>query len=161
MTSISETSPAAVMAAIHPALASALAKQGYETLTPVQNSVLEADAEGHDLLVSAQTGSGKTVAFGLAIAPTLLGNSQKFPPKGRPLGLIIAPTRELALQVQRELGWLYADAGVSLLVLVRSLLLGRVRREERLVVTRYCVIVVVVMGSIARGAGVVVQACVA
>ena len=112
MTSISETSPAAVMAAIHPALASALAKQGYETLTPVQNSVLEADAEGHDLLVSAQTGSGKTVAFGLAIAPTLLGNSQKFPPKGRPLGLIIAPTRELALQVQRELGWLYADAGV-------------------------------------------------
>ena len=111
MTSLSETSPAA-MAAIHPALASALAKQGYETLTPVQTAVLEADAEGHDLLVSAQTGSGKTVAFGLAIAPTLLGKAQKFPPKGRPLGLIIAPTRELALQVQRELGWLYADAGV-------------------------------------------------
>ena len=112
MTSVSETSPVAVMAAIHPALASALAKQGYETLTPVQTSVLEADAEGHDLLVSAQTGSGKTVAFGLAIAPTLLGKAQKFPPKGRPLGLIIAPTRELALQVQRELSWLYAEAGV-------------------------------------------------
>jgi len=112
MTSPSETSPVAMMAAIHPALASALAKQGYETLTPVQTAVLEADADGHDLLVSAQTGSGKTVAFGLAIAPTLLGNAQKFPPKGRPLGLIIAPTRELALQVQRELSWLYADAGV-------------------------------------------------
>jgi ATP-dependent RNA helicase DeaD len=112
MTSHSETSPAAIMAAINPALASALAKQGYETLTPVQTAALAADAEGRDLLVSAQTGSGKTVAFGLAIAPTLLGSAQKFSPKGRPLGLIIAPTRELALQVQRELGWLYAEAGV-------------------------------------------------
>ena len=99
-------------ALIHPALASALAKQGYDKLTPVQNAVLEGDAEGNDLLVSAQTGSGKTVAFGLAIAPTLLGDADHFPRAGRPLALIITPTRELALQVQRELTWLYADAGV-------------------------------------------------
>jgi ATP-dependent RNA helicase DeaD len=116
------------MAAIHPALASALAKQGYETLTPVQTAVLEADAEGHDLLVSAQTGSGKTVAFGLAIAPTLLGKAEKFPPKGRPLGLIIAPTRELALQVQRELGWLYADAGVVTISCVGGMDMQKERR---------------------------------
>ena len=56
---------------IVPALAAALAKRGYEALTPVQEAVLE--QEEADLLVSAQTGSGKTVAFGLAIAPTLLG----------------------------------------------------------------------------------------
>ena len=55
-----------------PALAGALAARGYETLTPVQTSVLAPEAEGVDLLVSAQTGSGKTVAFGIAIAPTLL-----------------------------------------------------------------------------------------
>jgi ATP-dependent RNA helicase DeaD len=74
-------------------------------------AVLEGKAEGNDLLVSAQTGSGKTVAFGLAIAPTLLGDSSIAGPADRPLALIIAPTRELALQVERELRWLYGDAG--------------------------------------------------
>ena len=74
-------------------------------------AVLEGRAEDNDLLVSAQTGSGKTVAFGLAIAPTLLGATGFTEPAGLPLGLIIAPTRELALQVERELRWLYADAG--------------------------------------------------
>jgi len=108
----SHDSPAAApVAAVHPALAPALARQGYATLTAVQMAVLEGEAAGRDLLVSAQTGSGKTVAFGLAIAPTLLGETGILEPAGRPLGLIIAPTRELALQVERELRWLYADAG--------------------------------------------------
>ena len=49
-------------------LADALAEQGYEAPTPVQAAVLEAEARGRDLVVSAQTGSGKTVAFGMAIA---------------------------------------------------------------------------------------------
>ena len=96
---------------VHPALAPALARQGYTSLTPVQSAVLEDRASGNDLLVSAQTGSGKTVAFGLAIAPTLLGDTSIAGPAERPLALIIAPTRELALQVERELRWLYADAG--------------------------------------------------
>ena len=63
-----------------------------------------------DLLVSAQTGSGKTVAFGLAIASTLLGETEFFGEARAPLAIIIAPTRELALQVQRELDWLYNSA---------------------------------------------------
>lgn len=96
---------------VHPALAPALARQGYQALTPVQEAVLDEATAGRDLLVSAQTGSGKTVAFGLAIAPTLLGATGFDGPAGAPLGLIIAPTRELALQVERELRWLYADAG--------------------------------------------------
>ena len=61
-----------------PALAGALAARGYDTLTAVQTAVLAPEAEGADLLVSAQTGSGKTVAFGLAIAPTLLGDADRF-----------------------------------------------------------------------------------
>jgi len=99
--------------AIHPALASTLATRGYDVLTPVQLAVLEHSSDGADLLVSAQTGSGKTVAFGIAIARTLLDDQARFGPAGTPLALIVAPTRELALQVQRELDWLYADAGVS------------------------------------------------
>ncbi|WP_164066616.1 DEAD/DEAH box helicase, partial [Serratia marcescens] len=79
---------------------------GYADPTPVQSAVLEGEATGRDLLVSAQTGSGKTVAYGLAFAGTLLDGQDRLPPAGAPLCLVIAPTRELALQVHRELAWL-------------------------------------------------------
>lgn len=94
-------------------LASALTERGYTEPTPVQDAVLEPAAENRDLLVSAQTGSGKTVAYGLALGSTLLADGS-LPEAGEPLALIVAPTRELALQVQRELAWLYekADARV-------------------------------------------------
>lgn len=111
----------------HPALARALAAQGYDEPTPVQAAVLEAPA-GADLLVSAQTGSGKTVAFGLAAAGELLGEAERFGQPGAPLGLIIAPTRELALQVSRELGWLYAEAGARVVTCVGGM---DARREQR------------------------------
>lgn len=101
------------MTSVAPALAAALAKKGYDTLTSVQESILkEAPAEA-DLLVSAQTGSGKTVAFGLALAPTLLGDQDRLGPAGAPVALAIAPTRELALQVKDELTWLYAETGAQ------------------------------------------------
>jgi ATP-dependent RNA helicase DeaD len=90
-------------------LARALADRDYKEPTPVQSAVLEPDAVGRDLLVSAQTGSGKTIAYGLTIASDILNSEEKLAPAGAPLALIIAPTRELALQVQRELEWLYAQ----------------------------------------------------
>ena len=55
-----------------PILAESLAGRGYSEATPVQAAVLQPEAAGRDLIVSAQTGSGKTVAFGLAMAPELL-----------------------------------------------------------------------------------------
>jgi len=93
------------------AIAGALSQRGYEQPTPVQAAVLEPEAVGRDLLVSAQTGSGKTIAFGLAMAENMLGDAPTFGQPGAPLALVIAPTRELALQVSRELGWLFAAAG--------------------------------------------------
>ncbi len=99
---------------IPPALAAALTERGYDTLTPVQLSVLAPEVGERDLLVSAQTGSGKTVAFGMAIAPTLLGAEARFGVAGAPVALLIAPTRELAMQVQRELQWLYAGTGAQI-----------------------------------------------
>jgi ATP-dependent RNA helicase DeaD len=102
---------------VHPALGRALGARGYTVPTAVQLAVLEADT-GRDLLVSAQTGSGKTVAFGLAIAPTLLGEAERLPPAAEPLALVIAPTRELAMQVQRELDWLYKDTGARVVTCV-------------------------------------------
>ncbi|MDI3306019.1 MAG: DEAD/DEAH box helicase [Acetobacteraceae bacterium] len=97
--------------ALPPPLQSALEERGYTEPTPVQAAVLEPETRERDLLVSAQTGSGKTVAYGLAMAPDLLGEAERLPPPGAPLALVVAPTRELALQVQAELAWLYAKAG--------------------------------------------------
>ncbi len=93
----------------------------------MQSAVLEAEA-GRDLLVSAQTGSGKTVAFGLAIAPTMMGEAETLPPAGPPLALIVAPTRELALQVERELTWLYSHSGARIVSCVGGM---DARREAR------------------------------
>jgi ATP-dependent RNA helicase DeaD len=95
-------------------LAEALTARGYETLTPVQSAVIEPEAAGRDLVVSAQTGSGKTVAFGLAFAAQLLGEDGRVRRANGPLALVIAPTRELALQVARELDWLYREAGAKI-----------------------------------------------
>ena len=97
-------------ARLHEALAEALSTRGYEQLTPVQSAVLAEEAHGRDLIVSAKTGSGKTVAFGMAMAQQLL-DTARLPFAAEPLALVVAPTRELAIQVSRELDWLYAKAG--------------------------------------------------
>ncbi len=112
---------------LSPVLADALAARGYEGLTPVQTHVVEPEAIGRDLLVSAQTGSGKTVAFGLAMAGELLEDG-RLPFAAAPLALIIAPTRELALQVSRELSWLYAKAGARIATCVGGMDASRERR---------------------------------
>ncbi len=127
-----------------PTLADALAKQGYTDLTPVQDAVTDETLVGQDLLVSAQTGSGKTVGFGLAIGPTILAEDGTFGPAGRPLALIIAPTRELALQVKRELQWLYAGAGATL----ASCVGGMDFRDERRSLERGAHIVVATPGRL-------------
>ena len=110
-----------------PVLSDALVARGYEALTPVQTHVTEAEAKGRDLLVSAQTGSGKTVAFGLAMADELIEDG-RLPFATSPLALIIAPTRELALQVSRELAWLYGKAGVRIATCVGGMDASKERR---------------------------------
>ena len=113
----------------HPSLARALSERDYNAATPVQKAVLESGAKGRDLLVSAQTGSGKTVAYGLAFAETLLEGATTMGPPGEPLALVIAPTRELAMQVQRELSWLYQYAGARVVACVGGMDPGRERRQ--------------------------------
>ncbi|RLJ41165.1 ATP-dependent RNA helicase DeaD [Litoreibacter meonggei] len=122
----------------------ALTERGYTDLTPVQTAVTDDEYGNADLLVSAQTGSGKTVAFGLAIAPTLLGDELKFGRAAAPLALVIAPTRELALQVKRELSWLYAKAGA----VVASCVGGMDMRDERRALDRGAHIVVATPGRL-------------
>jgi ATP-dependent RNA helicase DeaD len=111
-----------------PPLERALAERNYTDPTPVQSAVVDAAAADRDLLVSAQTGSGKTVAYGLALASTLLGDAERLDRADEPLALVIAPTRELALQVHRELSWLYQYAGARVVSCVGGM---DPRREQR------------------------------
>lgn len=122
----------------HPTLLKAITKKGYTKLTPVQSAVIAPELDGRDLLVSAQTGSGKTVAFGLAMASTVIGEGDKLPPADVPLALAIAPTRELALQVKKELDWLYREAGAK----TTSCVGGMDMRDERRTLARGVHIVV-------------------
>lgn len=130
--------------AVKQALADALQARGYTTLTAVQEAVNAPEMTGKDLLVSAQTGSGKTVGFGMAIAEGLLGGAEGFDPAAAPLALVIAPTRELALQVKRELTWLYQNAGA----VVASTVGGMDMRDERRGLARGAHIVVATPGRL-------------
>lgn len=120
------------------ALAGALSARGYTDLTQVQAAVLAPHLADKDLLVSAQTGSGKTVAFGLAMADDLLQGEDTLLPAASPLAVIVAPTRELAMQVARELAWLYGIAGARLATCVG----GMDMRDERRALERGAHIVI-------------------
>ena len=112
-----------------PPLTRALAEKNYNDPTPVQTAVLEPQVMEADLLVSAQTGSGKTVAYGLALANTILGDAEVLGRAGDPLALIVAPTRELALQVHTELTWLYRYTGARVTFCVGGMDPSHERRQ--------------------------------
>jgi len=81
---------------VHPALAQALADEGKTSPFPIQEATLPEAIAGRDILGRGQTGSGKTLAFGLAMMSRLAGRTAR---PHRPLGLVLAPTRELAVQI--------------------------------------------------------------
>jgi ATP-dependent RNA helicase DeaD len=106
-------SDSAVFSGLDAPLAKALTRRGFTALTKVQSAVLSDELRGRDLRISSRTGSGKTVALGLAVA-TAVAEHQKAPTASlcaHPSVLLVAPTRELAAQVGKELSWLFADLG--------------------------------------------------
>ena len=80
----------------------ALADQDFTQPTPIQAQAIPAQMEGRDVMGLAQTGTGKTAAFGLPLVHHLLAERGKPQPK-RPRALILAPTRELAVQIEDNL----------------------------------------------------------
>jgi len=109
------------------ALLPALRRRGFEQLTAVQQAVVNADDGRRDLRISSQTGSGKTVALGFALAARI-GQQDRV----GPTTLIITPTRELASQVKEELAWLFADLpGVGCEVVTGGTNLDRERLRLR------------------------------
>ncbi|WP_299811185.1 DEAD/DEAH box helicase [uncultured Roseibium sp.] len=83
-------------------LLSAVADNGYDEPTPIQQKAIPLILEGRDLMGLAQTGTGKTAAFGLPLIDSLLADNQRARPKGA-RALILAPTRELVNQIAKNL----------------------------------------------------------
>ena len=88
---------------LHPQLKQAIDALGFKEMTPIQQKVLRYTLAGHDAIGRAQTGTGKTAAFLVSVMNDLLSNpiqEQRY--RGEPRALILAPTRELALQIESD-----------------------------------------------------------
>jgi len=114
-------------ALLGPELAGALAGRGFAGLTSVQEAVLDPALADRDLRVTSQTGSGKTVALGLALRHLVQGETASQGGAARPRAMVVAPTRELAHQVEQELTWLYAPLGIKVVTTTG----GSSARDER------------------------------
>ncbi|KAL8088447.1 DEAD-box ATP-dependent RNA helicase 53-like [Apium graveolens] len=80
----------------------ALARKGITKLFPIQRAVLEPAMQGRDMIGRAKTGTGKTLAFGIPIMDKIIKLNEKHGAGRNPLALCLAPTRELARQVDKE-----------------------------------------------------------
>ncbi|XP_052163547.1 DEAD-box ATP-dependent RNA helicase 53 [Oryza glaberrima] len=87
---------------ISPWIVERLAARGITRLFPIQRAVLDPAMQGKDMIGRARTGTGKTLAFGIPIMDRILRHNEKNGSGRNPLAIILAPTRELARQVEKE-----------------------------------------------------------
>src|SRR5262245_32032081 len=98
-----------------------LARNGYQVPTPVQAQAIPPALQGSDVVATAQTGTGKTLAFLLPIIQRLTANGTE-KPAGSPIrALVLAPTRELALQIAESCAKLTETANLRCAVVVGGL----------------------------------------
>lgn len=118
-------------AGLPPSLVEALTRMGFETPTPIQSAAIPLALQGRDILGSAQTGTGKTGAFGIPLVNHLLTNT-------RANALILLPTRELAMQVEKALKQMIGKAPIDSALLIggdsMSGQLQALKRRPRLIV---------------------------
>lgn len=104
---------------LHPQLKQAIDALGFKEMTPIQEKVLKYTLAGHDAIGRAQTGTGKTAAFLVSIINDLLHNPIQTPRfRGEPRALILAPTRELAIQIENDAKDLTKFSGLNVVTLV-------------------------------------------
>ncbi len=89
---------------------------GFEFCTPIQSATLPKTLAGHDVAGQAQTGTGKTAAFLITLFSRLLSQPAKKPTRGKsgPRALVVAPTRELARQIEKDALLLGSHCGFSI-----------------------------------------------
>ncbi|HVO29828.1 MAG TPA: DEAD/DEAH box helicase, partial [bacterium] len=125
-------------------LREAIAARGLTAPTRVQTLVRDSNLAGRDTLVSSQTGSGKTLAFGFLLADALVKSDETVERGKLPVGLVLAPTRELAVQIRRELEWLFEKTAAR----VVSVTGGADARAEQRQLSRGCEILVATPGRL-------------
>ena len=103
---------------LQPALRAAIKKMGFEYCTPIQSQSLVHTLAGHDVTGRAQTGTGKTAAFLITIINDLLSNPVEERFLAEPRALVIAPTRELAIQIASDAALLTDGTGLHTVTLV-------------------------------------------
>ncbi len=96
---------------LHPKLVTALRGMGAETPFPIQQSTIPAALEGRDVLGRGKTGSGKTIAFAVPIISKMVAAGSQPRKPNKPRALILAPTRELADQIDRTISALARSVG--------------------------------------------------
>lgn len=113
------------------ALAETLAAQGIESPFPIQVKTLPDTLSGRDVLGRGRTGSGKTIAFSIPLVARLAEREAAYFRKpGRPMGLVLAPTRELATQINATIEPLAKAAGLNTTVIYGGI--SQARQEKAL-----------------------------
>src|SRR5690606_34168173 len=109
---------------LSPTACVSLVRLGYDTPTPIQTEAIPLVLSGVDLLARAQTGTGTTAAFGLPMIERLLARESSA--VGRmPAGLVLVPTRELAVQVHQALSSYAASAPLRLAAIFGGVAINR------------------------------------
>ncbi|WP_319582774.1 DEAD/DEAH box helicase [uncultured Pseudodesulfovibrio sp.] len=116
---------------------------GYENPTPIQQQAIPLVLKGHDVMGLAQTGTGKTAAFALPILQRLLTSNKS--DRALPSVLVLAPTRELALQIQENFNDLGKQTGIR-----SGVVIGGVGMNPQIKAFSHCRVIVACPGRLVR-----------
>ena len=113
-----------------------LLSRGFTELSDIQNKILDVYQNKKDLLVTSQTGSGKTIAYFLSIQDEISLNKVK--EKSSPSVLIIAPTRELAIQVYEEAIWVFKSENINVVSTIGGM---DIKKERKNLLTKFSLLI--------------------
>ena len=113
-----------------------LLSRGFTELSDIQNKILDVYQNKKDLLVTSQTGSGKTIAYFLSIQDEI--SLKKVKEKSSPSVLIIAPTRELAVQVYEEALWVFKSENINVVTTIGGM---DIKKERKNLLTKFSLLI--------------------
>ena len=113
-----------------------LLSRGFTELSDIQNKILDVYQNKKDLLVTSQTGSGKTIAYFLSIQDEI--SLKKVKEKSSPSVLIIAPTRELAIQVYEEALWVFKSENINVVTTIGGM---DINKERKNLLTKFSLLI--------------------
>ena len=113
-----------------------LLSRGFTELSDIQNKILDVYQNKKDLLVTSQTGSGKTIAYFLSIQDEI--SLKKVKEKSSPSVLIVAPTRELAIQVYEEALWVFKSENINVVTTIGGM---DIKKERKNLLTKFSLLI--------------------